>query len=444
MGQSAAAAQQPPEAERPPEAGSPAGSPAKAVAGEAASQGTSARASTNPPDASPGTSARASPDPEDAPPRSVKVEPPGRLKTLLVSGAGLADVNGTYSLATPFAKAEVFIKESDHLGTIYVRRQAADLPSVWVITLSSEQRESRHLYRRDGAMVDRETPPLLGWQVYPSGDGKEKALESRLGEAPKRLEYHKARDKTLGVEVPGETKYQPDYFLTDADHSMQVCIVGASNLRTSEEEPEPYCVCAIEGKPGSEFQTPTRHASFNPTWKFMMEVEDFEENDVLMFSVKTDDTVLGVAALKHSRIYPSGFLGEVPLEIPEGSESKESTDEAANPIHEAPKSPPMMLSLCITPANKEVPGILCTVNKTKGNVGVGFVPEKRKNALSVRTIAEGGQVDRWNHDHPEQQIKVRDRVVAVNGKQGSCKEILSELAHAKGPLNMMVKRKLSF
>jgi hypothetical protein len=282
-------------------------------------------------------------------------------------------------------------------------------------------------------MVDKDTPPLLGWEVYPSGDGKvEQAVASRLGGAPRRIEYYQVNEKQ-GVEVVGEAKYQPDYFVTDTQN-MQVCIVGASNLKTSDDiEPEPYCICVVSGKPHSEFRTAPRHASFNPSWKHMKEVEDFGRDDELMFSVMSDETLLGQATVNHSKIYPLGFIGDIPLEVPD-SEFQDSTGETATP----------MLSVCITPANMEVPGILCTVSKASGNVGISFVPEKQKNTLSVRAIAEGGQLDKWNHDNPQQQIKIRDRVVSVNGKGGTCKEMLTELAHAKGPLKMMVKRKLSF
>jgi len=373
-------------------------------------------------------------------PRSPSREPPtpvrttvaagDRLKRLFVSGAGLVDVNGTYSPATAFAGAEVFVKESTEFGTIYIRRQAENLPKVWVITLSPTHRESRHLYKRDGVMVGKETPPLLGWTVYPSGDGVEHGLERKLGDAPGRLEYYEVRQRNMASPDDGKPDVEavrgPDIFRSDTG-CLQVCIVGASNLQTTDNvELEPYCTCEIPGKSEGKFETPLQQATVNPLWKYIFEVEDFDRDDVLMFSVKSDGVLLGQATLEHSKVFPQGFLGDVRLEVPD-SDSNEA-----------------LLSLCITPSNQEVPGIFCEIDKSVGHVGVGIAPEMLKQALSVRTIAEGGQIDRWNQDHPLQNIKIRDRVVEVNGKQGTCKDLLNELARAQGPLKMVVKRKMSF
>merc|ERR1719382_1760886 len=113
---------------------------------------------------------------------------------------------------------------------------------------------------------------------------------------------------------------------------------------TDDTEPEPYCVCEILDKPESKFKTAPMNATFNPSWKHIDEVEDFQRGDVLTFSVKSDDVLLGQATLEHSEIYPKGFVGDVRLEIPE-SDFKEC-----------------VLSLCITPSNQEIPGIHCDIN----------------------------------------------------------------------------------
>ena len=103
-----------------------------------------------------------------------------------------------------------------------------------------------------------------------------------------------------------------------------------------------------------------------------------------------------------------------------------------------------MLSLCITPANQEIPGIHCDINTSAGKVGVSVVPERDRGSLSIRAIVEGGQVDQWNEDHPLQKIKIRDRVVEINGRRGTCLDLLKEMAQASGPLRMVVMRRMSF
>jgi len=212
----------------------------------------------------------------------------------------------------------VFTKESSEFRIIYVRRQAADLPTVWVITFSATQRESRHLYRRDGVMADKRTPPMLGWSVYPGGDGLEHALEQKLGDAPGRLEYFPVYDRktTSGDDGKLSPRAGPrqDGFRSDT-HCMQLCIVGASHLQTaSDVEPEAYCASEIPGKLRVSFQTPPKHASFNPFWRHIIEVEKFEKDDVLIFSVRSvDNVLLGQASLEYSKIFPKGSSEMSPL-----------------------------------------------------------------------------------------------------------------------------------
>ncbi|CAK0799658.1 unnamed protein product [Prorocentrum cordatum] len=348
------------------------------------------------------------------------------LKLVHLSGAGLLDVNGTYELATPFARAEVFVKSSVELGTIYIRRQAPDTPDRWVVTLSPTEREGRHLYKRDSAHVGVVHPPTLGWEVYPHCDGIERALS--LGDAP-RLGYFHGYVGACGDGQPyfrssRQRRTEPYVFRSDTN-CLQVCIVGASDLQgTDGVESELYCVCEIHGKPEGAFHTPPQRASANPFWNHTFEVGVFESSDALMFSVKSKGGLLGQAVLEHSSIYPEGFIGDVPLVVP-NSDFKGS-----------------MLSLCITPSNQEVPGIRCEIDKGAGTVGLKLVPSARRVSLSIVAIAEGGQVDRWNAENPLQRVKVRDQIVEVNGTRGECFGLLAELAQARGLLRMVVMRKL--
>ncbi|CAK0910002.1 unnamed protein product [Prorocentrum cordatum] len=102
----------------------------------------------------------------------------------------------------------------------------------------------------------------------------------------------------------------------------------------------------------------------------------FGSSDVLKFSVKSREVTLGQATLEHSKIYPKGFIGDIPLNMP-GWTLKGST-----------------LSLCITPSDQEVPGIHCEVTKGAGRVGLGAPRcalahwlDKRQQVLGDRALA---------------------------------------------------------
>mmetsp|Transcript_38175 Transcript_38175/g.99488 ORF Transcript_38175/g.99488 Transcript_38175/m.99488 type:complete len:315 (-) Transcript_38175:115-1059(-) len=309
---------------------------------------------------------------------------------------------------------------------IYIRRQAHDIQGCWVVTLSPTERDGRHLYKRNGFLHDSTTPPTLGWEACRSGDDVESALA--LGDAP-RLEHYRGAVRVCGDGRPYvkakkrvQRSTQPYVFRSNTN-SLQVCIVGASNLQgTDGIDYEPYCVCEIPGKSECVCQTPPEHASVDPLWNHTVEVGVFGSSDVLKFSVKSREVTLGQATLEHSKIYPKGFIGDIPLNMP-GWTLKGST-----------------LSLCITPSDQEVPGIHCEVTKGAGRVGLGLAPSRDWDSFSIRSIEEGGQVGRWNEQNPLQQIKIGDSIVEVNGVRGECLDLLKELAQAKGPIKMVVMR----
>jgi hypothetical protein len=283
--------------------------------------------------------------------------------------------------------------------------------------------------------VEREAPPLFGWEACGSSDGVERDFERKLGIAPQRLEYYHAfandlkfpEDGKAPAAKPGKERGTKVHTFFNTTESLQVAILGASNLPATDGDIEPYCICEIPGKElERKIRTLSKHHSLNPEWRQKFEVDDFEKGDTLVFSVKNNEEILGQFTLGYGEIYPLGFVGDVLLDSPDGETKMEAR-----------------LSLCIIPSYAEIPGITCEVNKKDGNVGIGIVPDRDRECLAIRIIAEGDIVDQWNAGHPQQPLKNGDRIVEVNGKRGACETLLMELAQSKDKLKLEVKRKLS-
>lgn len=100
-----------------------------------------------------------------------------------------------------------------------------------------------------------------------------------------------------------------------------VNIISAEGLRNADwiGKSDPYCICEIQGKRETKFQTNVIGETLEPVWNFEKTVDDYVPGDVLEFTVmdkdpwpKSDD-LLGRAALSSDMFYPLGFVGTIRL-----------------------------------------------------------------------------------------------------------------------------------
>mmetsp|Transcript_59570 Transcript_59570/g.128927 ORF Transcript_59570/g.128927 Transcript_59570/m.128927 type:complete len:805 (+) Transcript_59570:55-2469(+) len=104
---------------------------------------------------------------------------------------------------------------------------------------------------------------------------------------------------------------------------LNIQIVSARDLHNADwmrgDKSDPYCICQIRGKPRSRFQTAVVKNCLDPTWNFETTLQ-YDVGDLLVFTVmdkdfgKADDT-LGTATLPSLQIFPSGFDGELELQL---------------------------------------------------------------------------------------------------------------------------------
>lgn len=105
-----------------------------------------------------------------------------------------------------------------------------------------------------------------------------------------------------GVHVSAKVKESP--------YAIQVTILGARGLRNADFVPglglsDPYCVCAVIGKPHMRIQTPVVDDDLDPAWNFSKDLPDYTVGDQLKFEVWDKD-----------QGKKDDFLGHVSLDIP--------------------------------------------------------------------------------------------------------------------------------
>ncbi|CAE8676825.1 unnamed protein product [Polarella glacialis] len=117
---------------------------------------------------------------------------------------------------------------------------------------------------------------------------------------------------------------------------LEVTIFSARGLRDADWFPggggsDPYCICEIQGKGTSKFQTKTIDNCNDPVWNKTSMLEDFCKGDDLLFTVydkdvgKADD-LLGKVLLPGNQILDSkGFKGELKLMFT-GATAKSAVD----------------------------------------------------------------------------------------------------------------------
>lgn len=362
-----------------------------------------------------------------------------RVRRLLVVGAGMDQVNGVYSPARKYLGGEVFFKESK-MGPIFIRRQVFNDDPYdkrhWRITLSAEH-DKDHLYKHMEAAEHHSSPPVLGWEVIGSGEGRyDQVSDGNLGDPPHKLEYYcgpldkmifaSEREKATIEELQVDTTRKADSVKAN---KLTVVIVSARDLRDADwmtGGSDPYCVCEIRDKPDTMVKTQVINGTSNPVWQFVADIPDYEEGDELYFKVfdqdyGKDDDFLGHCLLDHEHLHPHGFIGEVLLE-------------------EAGKGVQARLNLCITLPGQEAPGILVQIDKTEGKIGMAIAPDTKHDCLSVRKVMDEGLISQWNQENPDKQVIPGDHIVEVQGARGSSQELAKLIATAPGAVDMLVKR----
>ncbi|CAE8632119.1 unnamed protein product, partial [Polarella glacialis] len=119
-----------------------------------------------------------------------------------------------------------------------------------------------------------------------------------------------------------------------------VIVIGASGLEevALNGRCSPYCVCQVQGKLHSRFQTVVVDESSDPVWNKTIDI-DFTSGDALLFSLYNKelwpkkDILLGTAVLTGERVL-EGFDGELRLEDMAAAEAAPGSRKtrAARPI----------------------------------------------------------------------------------------------------------------
>jgi len=262
----------------------------------------------------------------------------------------------------------------------------------------------------------------MGWVAWTDGVPKDRADE--LAKGFPELEYYNfppgsTEGKELGpIERGGSSpRSAPSMNLT-------VCIIGATNLPDAVHVAyDTYCVCEVRGKT-DVIETPPAQGSNNPEWMFTSPLESWEPNDDLHFAVYIDSGVaIGEATLGHDRLRGKGFVGEIPLMLLDSSDNNDPDAKLSDS-----NNPDAKLNICITMPGQAAPDIeVELLEEPNATMGIDIAPEWSQGSFSIRKIREGGLVHKWNQAHPDRRVMLRDRVVGVNGKSGSCHDLLSSL-----------------
>ncbi|CAK0813388.1 unnamed protein product [Prorocentrum cordatum] len=344
----------------------------------------------------------------------------GVTREVRVAGAGLEDVNGVYTLAREFAGAEMFEKDGggSPLGKVYIRRQAEGMPGDWVITLSADADSvrSEHLYRRTEVRKEQVFPPLLGWKPCTAADGVLERHVDQLSKGLPKLEYHNVMaERGRGLMSPLE-----EWDQQDTSSSLEVCVVGASNIPDSYAS-KLHCTFQVPGK-DEIMESGAVANSTDPVWRFKAPLKSWRHPDPLQFTVFANSNIkIGETTLDYTAFRETGFVGKLPLSL-FGSDDPNAT-----------------VNVCVTRPGQLIPGVDVVLKKElDAKIGIEVAIES-KTSLSIVKIAEGGLIDRWNGDHPEQRIHLRDIITEIDGTRGTCYDLLSRLAVQDEPRTIQIK-----
>jgi len=159
----------------------------------------------------------------------------------------------------------------------------------------------------------------------------------------------------------------------------------------------------------------------------------WEQGDSLHFTMYDlngeSETAIGEVTLNYEFFRDEGFVGEVPLNLLRGRSYLDTK-----------------LDICVILPGQTPPGIEVELYRGAGggHLGIEICPESSKDALSIRTIKPGGLIDKWNRENLEQRIKIRDRVIEINGKRGTYQDLIMSLAAEKDSrtIRMSIQRNI--
>jgi hypothetical protein len=378
-------------------------------------------------------------------PRAIRRHDDDRVRWVRVAGAGLNDVNGVYHRVADFDNAEMFKKDAGAAGffthksdDVYIRQQGVATPNVWVITLSPDPSSgSDHLYKREKVKKTDTTPPLMGWVACTAAEGVPAGRAAELANGLPELEYHNAPPgSTVGKLEWNSSKRGGTSSRGDPTSSLGVSIIGATNLPDTDTPVyDAHCACVVPGNADALIESLAASGSKSPEWMFTSPLESWKPNDDLHFTVykdgsnKNEDMTIGEVTLEYDIFRHKGFVGEVPLKL------ADSDDLDAK------------LNICITMPGQATPCIEIEIKEDPdANMGIDIAPEWNMGSLSIRKIREGGLVDKWNQDHPAQRVMLRDRIVEVDGKSGTCYDLLSKFTgrtERTRTIKMLIQRNTS-
>jgi len=354
-----------------------------------------------------------------------------RVRRVRVTGAGLPEANGVYLPMQDFAGAEAFQLQVNKGGfnKIYIRRRADEVHT-WVISTSPYSDASGdHLYKRECDSRDQITPPLFCWTPCTTSDGVPGGRATKLLQGSPKLKYHYGplSDINWDCEPPQPGQSDESHGRpprpTGVSSSLVVCAIGANNLPLTRAR-QFHVACQVPGKHEIIESVPVP-ACQDPEFKLKTPLQSWKRPDSLQFTLFAERNIkIGAAELQYEYFAESGFVGELPVTL-FGSDSQEVT-----------------LDVCVTMPGQPTPGIDVEIQMTgNSKIGIEIAPDTMNNCLVVNSILEAGLIAQWNYDNPDQTIRIRDKIVEIDGASGSCRAMLMKLTREEPrSITMRVQR----
>mmetsp|Transcript_34485 Transcript_34485/g.55066 ORF Transcript_34485/g.55066 Transcript_34485/m.55066 type:complete len:134 (+) Transcript_34485:60-461(+) len=124
----------------------------------------------------------------------------------------------------------------------------------------------------------------------------------------------------------------------------------------------------------------------------------------------------------------------------EGGNDINSADAGLLLIEEAPEkyvAPPLSSSIENSPSLK--PGYIRANIVKSGDQKLGMIVNYKSGCHLLVTSIREGVVEDWNNNNPSSAVEAGDLLLAINGKKGSCRELLTELLKS-GTLDLLVQK----
>lgn len=101
---------------------------------------------------------------------------------------------------------------------------------------------------------------------------------------------------------------------------VTVTVVSAKGLRDADfiGTSDPYCLCEVDGRADTQFQTAACKESTNPVWDHEAVVSNYKAGDALQFTIRDSDPakpddMLGKLTISAEQFHNGGFEGTLPL-----------------------------------------------------------------------------------------------------------------------------------